>query len=560
MEDEAIEDGFAHLKDGADYEKLYEAALCRERADWIVGINATRLFSTLYGQTLNVGRVMTPTLALVVEREAAIRSFKPENFYTVILNCNGVNLSSDRIGDKEKAEALADECNLIGEVLVIDVSKKEKQEKAPALFDLTNLQREANRKLGYTAQQTLDYTQSLYEKKLVSYPRTDSRFLTEDMEANLPGLIAKVEKIAKCEATAEKNFKAVINGKKVSDHHAIIPTASVDKANLEELPSGEREVLKLIATRLLEAVSGPCRYMETVIDADCNGHQFKAKGKQVIDEGWKAVAPSKKSDKDEDADQKITAEIHAGEKMKINATECKEGKTSSPKSFTEDSLLASMEKAGADEIPDEAERKGLGTPATRAGIIEKLVRIGFIERRGDKKTKYLVPTHKGEALITIVPEAIQSASLTADWEQRLLEIEKDTYSGNQFMEEIDELVSNLIDTYEVIPDAEVLMHPVYMPIGNCPRCGKAVEEKSKGFFCSDKECKFVLWKENRLFDSLSKKMTRQIAEQLLKNGKAKLKKCRSVKTGKTYDCTVVLSVNDVGQAQFNLEFDNQGKK
>lgn len=219
-----------------------------------------------------------------------------------------------------------------------------------------------------------------------------------------------------------------------------------------------------------------------------------------------------------------------------------------------------MEKAGADEIPDDAERKGLGTPATRAGIIEKLVRIGFIERRGDKKTKYLVPTHKGEALITIVPEAIQSASLTADWEQRLLEIEKDTYSGSQFMDEIEELISNLVDTYEVIPDAEVLMHPVYMPIGKCPHCGKDVEEKSKGFFCSDKECKFVLWKENRLFDSLSKKMTRQIAEQLLKNGKAKLKKCRSVKTGKTYDCTVVLSVNDVGQAQFNLEFGNQCKK
>ena len=560
MEDEAITDGFAHLKDGADYEKLYEAALCRERADWIVGINATRLFSTLYGQTLNVGRVMTPTLALAVEREAAIHSFKPESFYTVILNCNGVILSSDRIGDKEKAEALADECNLIGEVLVIDASKKEKQEKAPALFDLTNLQREANRRLGYTAQQTLDYTQSLYEKKLVSYPRTDSRFLTEDMEGSLPGLIAKVEKIEKCEATAEKNFKAVINGKKVSDHHAIIPTASVDKANLEELPSGEREVLKLIATRLLEAVSAPCRYMEIVIDADCNGHQFKAKGKQVIDEGWKAIAPSKKSDKDEDNDQEISVGINAGEKLKINSKECKEGKTSAPKSFTEDTLLSAMEKAGADEIPDDAERKGLGTPATRAGIIEKLVRIGFIERRGDKKTKYLVPTHKGEALITIVPEAIQSASLTADWEQRLLEIEKDTYSGSQFMNEIDELISNLIDTYEVIPDAEVLMHPVYMPIGKCPHCGKDVEEKSKGFFCSDKECKFVLWKENRLFDSLSKKMTRQIAEQLLKNGKAKLKKCRSVKTGKTYDCTVVLSVNDVGQAQFNLEFGNQGKK
>lgn len=560
MEDEAIADGFAHLKDGADYDKLYEAALCRERADWIVGMNATRLFSTLYGQTLNVGRVMTPTLALVVEREVAVRGFVPESYYTVVLNCDGVTLTSERMDDKKKAESLADECKLTGQVIIIDATKKEKQEKAPALFDLTSLQREANRRLGYTAQQTLDYVQSLYEKKLVSYPRTDSRFLTEDMEDMLPGLIVKVEKIAKCEATADKNIKVVINGKKVSDHHAIIPTASCDKANLEELPSGECEVLKLIATRLLEAVSMPCRYMETIIDADCNGHQFKAKGKQVIDEGWKAIAPTKKSDKDEDNAQVISKGINAGEKMKIESCECKEGKTSSPKSYTEDSLLAAMEKAGAGEIPEEAERKGLGTPATRAGIIEKLVRTGFVERRGDKKTKYLVPTHKGEALITVVPEAIQSASMTADWEQKLLDIEKEAYSSEQFMKEIEDLISTLVETYEVIPNAEVLMHPVYAPLGKCPHCGAEVIEKSKGFFCNNKECKFALWKDNRFFDSLSKKLTKQIAEQLLKNGKARLKKCRSVKTGKTYDCTVILSVNDVGQAQFGLEFGDQNKK
>ena len=559
MEDEAITDGFAHLKDGADYEKLYEAALCRERADWIVGINATRLFSTLYGQTLNVGRVMTPTLALAVEREAAIHSFKPESFYTVILNCNGVKLSSDRIGDKEKAEALADECNLIGEVLIIDASKKEKLEKAPALFDLTNLQREANRRLGYTAQQTLDYTQSLYEKKLVSYPRTDSRFLTEDMEASLPGLIAKVEKIAKCEATAEKNFKAVINGKKVSDHHAIIPTASVDKANLEELPSGEREVLKLIAIRLLEAVSAPCRYMETVIDADCNGHQFKAKGKQVIDEGWKAIAPSKKSDKDEDNDQEISVGINDGEKLKINSKECKEGKTSAPKSFTEDTLLSAMEKAGAKDTPEDAERKGLGTPATRAGIIEKLVRVGFLERKGEKKTKYLIPTHKGESLITVVPESLQSPSMTSDWEQKLYLIERDQYGSKQFMDEINEFICELVENYEIVEGAEVLMHPAYEPIGRCPCCQSDVTEKSKGFFCSNKDCKFALWKDNRFFDSLSKKITKQIAEQLLSKGNVKLKKCRSIKTGKTYDATVTMSVTDAGAVSFGLSFDNNSK-
>ena len=564
MEDEAITAGFENLKDGKEYEELYEAALCRERADWIVGINATRLFSTLYGQTLNVGRVMTPTLALTVEREAAIRSFKPENFYTVSLNCDGVVLTGDKESDKEKAQGIADECMKVGEVLIVDANQKEKQEKAPLLFDLTNLQREANRRLGYTAQQTLDYTQSLYEKKLVSYPRTDSRYLTEDMAESVIGIIAKAERVIGKNATSEKNIKAVINGKKVTDHHAIIPTASVDKVNVDELPIGEKEILRLIATRLLEAVSAPCRYIETVIDADCNGHQFKAKGKQIVDEGWKAIAPVKKTDKsgsekDEDENQEIKARIAAGERMKILSTECKEGKTTPPKSFTEDTLLSAMEKAGADETPDEAERKGLGTPATRAGIIEKLVNIGFIERKGDRKTKYLVPTHKGEALITVIPEAIQSASMTAEWEQKLLEVERQSYSSEQFVDEIEELIRNLIDTYEVIPDAEVLMHPAYEPIGKCPRCGKDVIEKSKGFFCSDKECKFALWKDNRFFDSLSKKLTKQIAEQLLKNGKANLKKCRSIKTGKTYDTTILLSVNDAGQAQFTLDFSKGGK-
>ena len=564
MEDEAINDGFENLKDGREYEALYEAALCRERADWIVGINATRLFSTLYGQTLNVGRVMTPTLALVVEREAAIRSFKPENFYSIVLNCDGITLTGEKESDKEKAQKIADECAQVGQVLIVDATRKEKQEKAPLLFDLTNLQREANRRLGYTAQQTLDYTQSLYEKKIVSYPRTDSRFLTEDMKTSVMDIIVKAQKVVQKEATKEQNIKSVINGKKVTDHHAIIPTAYVDKVDVDELPLGEKEILKLIATRLLEAVSAPCRYIETVIDADCNGHAFKAKGKQIIDEGWKSIAPVKKTEKsdsgkEEDDNQEIKGRITAGETMKILSTECREGKTTAPKSFTEDTLLSAMEKAGADETPDEAERKGLGTPATRAGIIEKLVNIGFIERKGDRKTKYLVPTHKGEALITVVPESIQSASMTSEWEQKLLEVEKENYSSEQFIGEIEELIQTLIDTYEIIPDAEVLMHPAYEPIGKCPHCGSDVIEKSKGFFCGNKDCRFALWKDNRFFDSLSKKLTKQIAEQLLKNGKAKLKKCRSIKTGKTYDTTIVLSVNDEGQAQFTLDFSKGGK-
>lgn len=560
MEDEAIRDGFAHLKDGEDYDRLYEAALCRERADWIVGINATRLFSSLYGQTLNVGRVMTPTLALTVAREAEIRAFKPEDFYIVILRTEIGDLGSKRFADREEAKTLLTKCMLTGKAKITKAEKKEKQEKAPALFDLTTLQREANKRLGYTAQQTLDYTQSLYEKKLVSYPRTDSRFLTDDMEGSLPTFIEKAEKISGLKATEERNLHSVINSKKVTDHHAIIPTASADKADLSELPTGEREVLRLIATRLLESVSSPCEYVEAVLEAECENEKFTAKGKAVIDAGWKGIAQfSDKKKDDSDTALGDISDLHEGDQIKINQAGVKAGKTSPPKSYTEDTLLSAMEKAGSDETPDEAERKGLGTPATRAGIIEKLVRIGFIERKGDKKTKYLVPTHKGEALITVIPEAIQSASMTAEWEQKLLEVERESYSSDQFMGEIESLVRELVDTYEIVQDAEVLMKPVYAPLGKCPACGSDVIEKSKGFFCENKECKFALWKDNRFFDSLSKKLTKQVAEQLLSKGKANLKKCRSVKTGKTYDTTVVLSVSDNGSAQFTLDFSKGAK-
>lgn len=561
MEDEAIRDGFAGLKDGKEYDRLYEAALCRERADWIVGINATRLFSSLYGQTLNVGRVMTPTLALTVAREAEIGAFRPEVFYTVILSTEIGDLGSKRLSSSEEAKELLIKCTLAGKFTITKAEKKEKQEKAPALFDLTTLQREANKRLGYTAQQTLDYTQSLYEKKLVSYPRTDSRYLTDDMEASLPNLIAKAEKVSGLKPTEVQDHHCVINSKKVTDHHAIIPTASVDKVDLSELPSGEREVLRLIATRLLEAISSPCIYAEAVLEGECEGERFSAKGKSVIEAGWKGVAKISEKKKD---DPDVTSlgdisSLHEGDEIKITQAGVKAGKTTPPKPYTEDTLLSAMEKAGSDEAPDEAERKGLGTPATRAGIIEKLVRIGFIERKGDKKTKYLVPTHKGEMLITVIPEAIQSVSMTAEWEQKLLEVEKESYSADQFMDEIGSMVKELVDTYEIVQDAEVLMKPAYAPLGKCPHCGSDVIEKSKGFFCENKDCKFALWKDNRFFDSLSKKLTKQVAEQLLSRGRAKLKKCRSVKTGKTYDTTVVLSVSDNGAPQFTLDFTKGAK-
>ena len=558
LEDEAIKKGFDSLLDGVNYDLLYEAALCRERADWIVGINATRFFSTSYGQTLNVGRVMTPTLALTVLREAEIRAFKVEDIYTVQLGTNSGTLASRKFKDIEEAQKLLQACLLKGELTITKAEKKQKKETAPALYDLTNLQREANKKLGFTAQQTLDYTQSLYEKKLVSYPRTDSRYLTEDMAESLPNLIEKTKTVCGLNPTPMLKIEQVINGKKVTDHHAIIPTVVVSEANLDELPAGEREVLKLIVTRLLEAVSSPCLVLEATLEAEHEGEKFSAKGKQILDPGWRAVRnEEEKEEKDKDFNLHLTGYEKEGEPLRIDVGNIKRGKTTPPKSYTEDTLLSAMERAGAEETPDEAERKGLGTPATRAGIIEKLVRIGFLERKGDKKTKYLVPTHKGEALITVIPEYIQSASMTAEWEQKLLEVEKNTYDSEKFMEEIEEMIKHLIETYEIIPDAEVLMHPSYAPIGKCPHCGGDIVEKSKGFFCSNKECKFALWKDNRYFDAIGKKMNRQIAEQLLRGGRANLKKCKSQRSGKTFDATLLLTTDDQGTAKYALQFEKK---
>ena len=563
MEDKAIEEGFANLKPGTEYDALYEAALCRERADWIVGMNATRFFSTLYGQTLNVGRVMTPTLAMLVMREAEISGFKPEPFYTIAITVGGVKATGERIMDKNEAMAVLEKVKAAEKAVIRKNRTTEKQEKAPQLYDLTNLQREANKQLGFTAQQTLDYAQSLYEKKLITYPRTDSRFLTEDMEVNLPELSKKMADKFGYHGTLAANYKQVINNKKVSDHHAIIPTVNVHEVAFGELPSGEQKVLSLVVARLLASIGEPHVVAETELEFDCAGYLFKAKAKQVVKNGWKEVVEwilGAKKKKDEDSDEDRILQnldfFQEGKSVPVREPECKEGKTSPKSHFTEDTLLNSMEHASADEMPEDAEHKGIGTPATRAGVIEKLVRIGFVERKGDKKSKSLIPTHKGTALITVMPEQIQSASMTADWEEKLIEIERGNFSSAAFIAEIGDMIQELVQTYKVIEDAEVLMKPVQEPMGNCPCCGKSVIEKSKGYFCDSKQCNFALWKNNRFFDSLGKKLTKQIAEKLIKDGKAKLKGCKSAKTGKTYDCTVVMTVED-GRCNFRLEFDNR---
>ena len=533
MEDSAIREGFEQLKPSTEYDALYEAALCRERADWLVGINATRLFSTLYGQTLNVGRVMTPTLAMVVMREAAISAFKPEPFYSVELTLQDFTASSERIKEKARANEVCRNC--VGSVLTVTKAEsKEKSERPPALYDLTSLQRDANRVLGFTAQQTLDYTQSLYEKKLVTYPRTDSRYLTSDMEKLLPELVQSLFHIfpVKDVENIPVHAAQVINDRKVSDHHAIIPTKETLKYSLEELPKGEQAILRLIATRLFCAVGEPFRYNESVIELSDGNYIFSAKGKTIVQDGWKQF--SGKGNEEEKEKQKQLPPLTVGEGLSVHSAEVKEGKTSPPKHFTEDTLLQSMEAAGAEEMPKDAERKGLGTPATRAATIEKLVRIGFLERKGDKKIKHLMPTHKGTALVTVMPEQIQSPSMTADWEEKLLLIERGEYESEAFLNEIQEMISALVQTYEKIQGSEVMMAKEVRTVGVCPVCGSSVEEQQKGFFCSNRQCRFALWKNNRYFESISKNLTATVAQKLLSDRKVRLKGCKSATVSYTH--------------------------
>lgn len=553
MEENAIREGFAHLKPSTEYDALYNAALCRERADWMVGINASRLFSCLYGQPLAVGRVMTPVLAMTVVREAAIAAFTPEKFYTVALTlADGGTASSKRFAQKADAELLLSKCRKEGRVTVQKMERKEKSESPPQLYDLTALQRDANRLLGFTAQQTLDYAQSLYEKRLITYPRTDSRFLTEDMAASLPGLVTDTGRALAVEEPFPIHVQQVINGSKVTDHHALLPTKSMANADLAALPAGEWNVLRLIAARLLCAVGEPHRYAETTLTTICAGEEFTAKGKEVLEEGWKAVERKVLADI-LNRKQELTALPNAAEnECGILNAELKEGQTTPPKHFTEDTLLHAMETASADSMPEGVERQGIGTPATRAATIEKLVQKGFLERKGTKKTKVLLPTDKGKALITVMPEEIQSPEMTADWETKLLQIERSEMEPETFMTEIKEMISSLVTTTEATKGANALMKNKI--IGVCLNCGANVVEREKGWFCENRECRFVLWKDNAFFKRLGKRLDSHVADKLLRDGRVRLKDCKSAK-GKTYNATVLLSCEADGRSKFSLEFE-----
>ena len=640
MEDSAVRAGFANLKPSTEYDALYQAALCRERADWMVGINCSRLFSCLYGRPLAVGRVMTPTLAMTVEREAAIAAFVPEKFYTVALELtSGFVASSRRISEKAAAEKLLAGCREEMVSTIQKITRKEKAENPPPLYDLTTLQRDANRLLGYSAQQTLDYVQSLYEKQLTTYPRTDSCYIADEDEEMLEELAEELEDflgfVSEDADDDVPRTRRTVNRQKVTDHHAILPTRSMLQADLDALPKGERNILKLIIARTLMAVSKPFRYLETLLTTECAGEEFTAKGKEILEEGWKAVERKVLADI-LNRKREFTAlpQVEESECGILNA-ELKEGQTSPPKHFTEDLLLSAMQSAGAGSMEDDVERTGIGTPATRAATIEKLVQKGFLERKGDRKSKILLPTEKGRTLVTVMPEQIQSPEMTADWENKLLRIERGEMEPEEFMTEIEEMISSLVNTTEAAKGANALMKNkvigacpncgtnvverekgrtlvTVMPeqiqspemtadwetkllrvergemepetfmteindmisslvntteavkgasalmknkvIGVCPNCGNSVVEREKGYFCENRECRFVLWKDNAFFKRLGKRMDAHVADRLLRDGRVRLKDCKSSK-GKTYNATVLLSTEADGRSKFSLEFE-----
>ena len=558
MEDNAIRDGFANLKPGTDYDPLYQSALCRAKADWLVGINATRLFSVLYHKTLTVGRVQTPTLNLLVERDAKITNFKKEKYHIVHIGVGDADAVSSRFSDAAEANAAKAAC-AGAQAVCVSVTREKKTEQPPKLYDLTTLQREANRLLGFTAKQTLDYAQTLYEKKLLTYPRTDSQYLTDDMlpvaESLVSGLWGLVP-FAKGQNTSPQ-YDRILNSKKVSDHHAILPTAEFVKQGFNGLAESERKLMSLICYKVLCAVAGPHIYEAVTATFTCAGKEFTAKGKTILSPGWKELdhrfRPSLKTDSDEDAEAvRELPELKEGQTFADVAASVTEHFTTPPKPYTEDTLLSAMERAGAEDMPEDAERKGLGTPATRAAILEKLVQMGFVQRKG----KQLIPTKDGINLAVVLPEALTSPQLTAEWESCLTEIAKGQADPDEFMAGIEAMMQELVKTYSCISeDKQKLFQTERIAIGTCPRCGEAVYEGRKNYYCGNRACQFVMWKNDRFFEERRKAFTPKIAAALLKDGKAKVKGLYSMKTGKTYDGTVLLA--DTGGKYVNYRVEHR---
>lgn len=555
MEDAAIREGFANLRPDSDYDALYQSALCRAKADWLVGINATRLFSVLYHKTLTVGRVQTPTLKMLVDRDAKILRFQKEKYYTVGIQSGSLKAGSGRIANMDEADTLRQAC-AGASAICSSVKREKKTEQPPKLYDLTTLQREANRLFDFTAKQTLDYAQQLYEKKLLTYPRTDSQYLTEDMGrtaqhlvSDLLGLLPFAQGLA---LTAEVG--RVLNSKKVSDHHAIIPTAEFVKQGFTGLAESECKLMNLVCSKLLCAIAAPYEYETVTVVFSCAGNEFTAKGKTVLVPGWKEIDQRFRATLKADTEEEVLntlPELTEGQSYSV-VSDISEHFTSPPKAYTEDTLLSAMERAGAEDMPEDAERKGLGTPATRAAILEKLVQMGFVQRKG----KQLVPTKDGINLAVVLPKSLTSPVLTAEWENRLTEIAKGNADADEFMAEIEAQVRQLVKTYSCISaDKQNLFQSERVIIGKCPRCSENVYGGKKNFYCGNRSCQFVMWKNDRFFEQRKKAFTPKIAAALLKNGKAKVKGLYSEKTGKTYDATVLLA--DTGGKYVNYRVERK---
>lgn len=556
LEDSAIREGFAHLRDSGDYDRLYEAALARSKADWIVGINGTRLFSTLYHKKLVVGRVQTPTLAMLVEREGKITTFHKEKYFNVHISKDSLTADMEKVKTEGEAKAIAAACDK-KQAVVSSLKKETKTVNPPKLYDLTTLQREANRYYGFTAQQTLDLVQSLYEKKLLTYPRTDSQFITEDMESTARQVIGIVSrKVPLFEGIIhEPDIGRITNNAKVTDHHAIIPTVQLENQDLTELPESEQKIIRLVAMRLLSAIGEKHIYDETSVTLTCEGYEFKAKGKTVVQDGWKSVERCFKEtlkSKEKDEPERSLPSLNEKDILSSVDSSVTEHYTSPPKPYTEDSLLSAMETAGNAEFDDDTEKKGLGTPATRAGIIEKLVKGGFVERKG----KSLVPTKDGNNLVCVLPEQITSPTMTAEWENTLMQIERGNADSNKFLSGIVGMTSELVKAYPFLSDSEANGFDTGREsIGKCPRCGSPVYVGKGNYYCSNKECSFCMWEDNKFFSSKKKKLTKKIASELLDKGWCRVTGLYTPKRPQLYDAVIRLDDTGGKYVSFKMEFD-----
>ena len=556
LEDSAIREGFAHLRSSGEYDRLYEAALARSKADWIVGINGTRLFSTLYHKKLVVGRVQTPTLAMLVEREGKISTFHKEKYFNVHISKENLTADLEKVKTEEEAKAVAAACDK-KQAVVSSLKKETKTVNPPRLYDLTTLQREANRYYGFTAQQALDLVQSLYEKKLLTYPRTDSQFITEDMESTARQVIGIVSRKLPLFGgiTHEPDIGRITNNAKVTDHHAIIPTVQLEKQDLGELPESEQKIIRLVAMRLLSAIGEKHIYDETSVTLTCEGYEFKAKGKTVVQDGWKSVERCFKEtlkSKEKDEPERSLPSLNEKDILSSVDSSVTEHYTSPPKPYTEDSLLSAMETAGNAEFDDDTEKKGLGTPATRAGIIEKLVKGGFVERKG----KSLVPTKDGNNLVCVLPEQITSPTMTAEWENTLMQIERGNADADKFLSGIVEMTSELVKAYPFLSEAEANRFDTGREsIGKCPRCGSPVYVGKGNYYCSNKECSFCMWEDNKFFSSKKKKLTKKIAAELLDKGWCRVTGLYTPKRPQLYDAVIRLDDTGGKYVSFKMEFD-----